>query len=188
MSQSRRQQATALPDRATHLVPLLIADVYEASGAFQRYADRLAGSLGQTGSRWRVLSAASVGERTVPQLARRLGFSRQAIQSTSDRLVMDGLAGFRSNPSKRRSPFVELTPAGVSCLGRLSWAARGHQELLGGLLEARALRTTIRTLRQMVTLYGRHLEAGVLDARPSERTVAAPKKRRVGPTAEVLAK
>ncbi len=115
-------------------IPLLVAEIYQLAGAFRRWGNSIAADVGQTQARWQVLSAASVGDPTVAQLARRLGLSRQGVQRTADLLVEDGLAQYSNNPNNERSPRLRLTHAGKKALGTLTAAATAyHAELAAGL-------------------------------------------------------
>ncbi|WP_205859638.1 MarR family winged helix-turn-helix transcriptional regulator [Phycicoccus flavus] len=91
----------------------LIADVHELAHVTQRISDSEARAVGATASQWHVLSVLSVGPRTVPSVARRLGLSRQAVQRTVDDLVLHGLLVLRPNPEHRTSPLLEITGAGT---------------------------------------------------------------------------
>jgi len=72
---------------AASVIPLVIADIYQLAGALRERGERIAGTLGQTQARWQVISAASAAPKTVPQIARRLGVTRQNVQRIADRLV-----------------------------------------------------------------------------------------------------
>src|SRR5215471_17373600 len=98
--------------RRAELIPLIVADVYELAGGFRRVGERIAQTVGQTQARWQVLSAASDIPRTVPQIARRLGVSRQNVRQIADALVCASLARFVDNPDHRRSPHLVLTGEG----------------------------------------------------------------------------
>ena len=94
-------------------LPLLIADVYELAGALRRAGDHLAGEFGASQARWQLLSVVSEGDWTVPEAARRLGVSRQAVQRVADLLAGDGLVCYEDNPAHRRSPHVRITSDGL---------------------------------------------------------------------------
>ena len=106
------------------LVPLIIADVYELAGLFRRNGEGIARGVGQTQARWQVLSAASDGPKTVPQIARRLGVTRQNVQRIADLLVADGLARYAANPDHLGSPHLVLADKGHRTLARLTRAGR----------------------------------------------------------------
>src|SRR5215469_775725 len=105
------------------LLPLIIADVYELAGALRRRGDEIAETAGQTQARWQVLSAASDSAKSVPQIARRLGVTRQNVQRIADGLVSQRLAQFISNPDHRTSAHLQLTEPGRAALRNLTGAA-----------------------------------------------------------------
>ncbi|MGH6990613.1 MAG: MarR family winged helix-turn-helix transcriptional regulator, partial [Stellaceae bacterium] len=96
----------------TDLMPTIIADTYELAGAFRARGEAIAAAIGQSQARWQVLSAASGEPLTVPQIARRLGVTRQAVQRIADLLVADGLARYVANPDHKASLHLILTDAG----------------------------------------------------------------------------
>jgi DNA-binding MarR family transcriptional regulator len=49
---------------------------------------------------------------TVPQIARRMGLTRQAVQESVNRLLAEALVEIRDNLDHRRSPLVGLTELG----------------------------------------------------------------------------
>jgi DNA-binding MarR family transcriptional regulator len=69
--------------------------------------------VGVTSSMRAVLSSlAAGGGRTVPDLARERGVSRQHIQAVINELRAAGLVAMAHNPSHRRSPRLALTDEG----------------------------------------------------------------------------
>ena len=51
---------------------------------------------------------------TVPQIARRMGLTRQSVQASVNRLLTDGLVATDANPDHHRSPLVRLTETGAA--------------------------------------------------------------------------
>jgi DNA-binding MarR family transcriptional regulator len=123
------------PD-ASRLTPLIVADVFELAGRFRDRGEAIARRVGQSQARWQVMSVASAGPRTVPQIARRLGVSRQAVQRIADALVADGSAAFERNPDHATSPLLSLTPPGRAALAAITRAARAdHRDIAARLGE-----------------------------------------------------
>jgi DNA-binding MarR family transcriptional regulator len=87
------------------------------------------------------------GAQTVPALARARPVSRQHIQVLVNRLLDLGLVETRENPASRRSPLVDLTPAGRKKIGAM--LQREQRALASGALPIteRRLRTAAETLR-----------------------------------------
>ncbi len=122
--------------QAAEMLPLVIADIYEAAGALRRRGDQIAAVAEQTQARWQLLSVLSEGDWTVPKIARRLGVTRQAVQRTADQLRADRMIEFEANPDHERSPLARPTPAGRAALAAIITAASDWNELAAtGLAE-----------------------------------------------------
>jgi DNA-binding MarR family transcriptional regulator len=128
------------------LIPLVAADIYELAGAFRRRGERIASGVGQTQARWQVLSAASDHPRTVPQLARILGVSRQNVQRIADLMVNEALATFTDNPDHRTSPHLALTEKGQRTVAGLTRAAGARHGALAPKLRGVDLAALRRNL------------------------------------------
>lgn len=72
------------------------------------------------------------GGSAVPDIARARGVSRQHIQTIVNGLLDRGLVGTTENPAHRRSPIVELTPAGRTLIEEM---LRREQRYLADRLE-----------------------------------------------------
>jgi DNA-binding MarR family transcriptional regulator len=104
------QAHTPEGDAATEVVLAL----FRANGLVLAAGHRLAEREGLTAARWQVLGAVALAGRplTVPQIARRMGLTRQAVQATVDRLLAEALAEARDNLDHHRSPLIALTERG----------------------------------------------------------------------------
>jgi DNA-binding MarR family transcriptional regulator len=92
----------------------VVLETFRASGLLLAAGNRLAEEEGLTAARWQVLGAVALAGRplTVPQIARRMGLTRQAVQASANRLISEGLAESGENPDHRRSPLIRLTELG----------------------------------------------------------------------------
>jgi DNA-binding MarR family transcriptional regulator len=101
---------TASGEAATEV----ILSTFRANGLLVAAGDVLSAEEGLTSARWQVLGAIALAERplTVPQIARRMGLTRQSVHATVNRLLEDGLVELAANAEHRRSPLVRLTEAG----------------------------------------------------------------------------
>jgi len=95
---------------------VLYADLFEAAGAGRQQGEQMAALAGQTQSRWQTLWVAESGEFTVPQIARRLGVTRQNVQRVVADLASHGLVVLAQNPDHKTSPLVRLTDSGRRAL------------------------------------------------------------------------
>lgn len=89
-------------------------------------------------------------ELTVPQAARRLGVSRQAIQRVANELVGAGLVEFRSNPDHRTSPLLALTGNGRDVLKSITRRASVANTRLAAALGSARLRATREEIRCLI--------------------------------------
>lgn len=92
----------------------VILSTFRANGLLIASGDRLAADEGLTSARWQVLGAVALAERplTVPQIARRMGLTRQTVHTTVGRLVADGLVELSTNADHARSRLVRLSERG----------------------------------------------------------------------------
>ncbi len=102
----------------------------------------------QSRASWQLLAAAS-GGGTVPQLARGLGQTRQAVQRVADGLVETGLATYERNPHHRRSPRLQLTEQGAATLAALQREAARRAPDVEQDIELEDLETTLYVLRAL---------------------------------------
>jgi DNA-binding MarR family transcriptional regulator len=129
----------------------VVLRAFRANGRFLAAGDLLAAEEGLTAARWQALGALALADRplTVPQIARRMGLTRQAVQASVNRLLSQGLVEADENPDHRRSPLIHLTELGAARYERLrrrqvSWI----NELATGLSQSE-LETTARVLEQL---------------------------------------
>src|SRR6185312_5748851 len=135
---------------AKTLLPLIVADVFELAGRFRDDGEAIARTVGQTQARWQVMSAASADLRTVPQIARRLGVTRQNVQRIADLLVAEGSASFENNPDHRSSPFLVLSKRGQAALAQLTKVAGSSHAALTRPLAGTDSGAIHRGLRRLI--------------------------------------
>lgn len=136
----------------------VILSTFRANGLLLAAGDQLAAEDDLTSARWQVLGAIALAQRplTVPQIARRMGLTRQSVHATVNHLLVDGLVELVPNADHRRSPLVRLTD-----LGRAKYRAIDEKQvawvsqLVAGLRRSE-LETTARVLGELC----RRLEAG----------------------------
>lgn len=129
---------------------VLFSELFEASGVGRRWGEHMAAMEGQTQARWQTLWTAGTGQLTVPQIARRLGVSRQNVQRVVGELAAEELICYQPNPDHKTSPIVALTPLGREKLDRINAAADHlHRQLLESFPDRDV--DTLRALLQQFT-------------------------------------
>lgn len=129
----------------------VVLQTFRANGLFLAAGDVLAAEEGLTSARWQVLGAVALAGRplTVPQIARHMGLTRQAVQASVNRLLGEALVEAAENPDHRRSPIIRMTELG----GKKFAAVQRRQvtwinDLAAGLKRSE-LQTTARVLQQL---------------------------------------
>jgi DNA-binding MarR family transcriptional regulator len=129
----------------------VILSVFRTNGLLLAAGDVIAGEDGLTSARWQVLGAIALADRplTVPQIARRMGLTRQSVHATVKHLIGDGLLELVPNADHRRSHLVCLTEA-----GRATYAAIDRRQVnwvnqLAAGLDRADLETTRRVLEEV---------------------------------------
>lgn len=126
----------------------VILTIFRANGLLLAAGDELTAAAGLTAARWQVLGALALAERplTVPQIARRMGLTRQSVHATVGRLAAAGLLELAPNADHRRSQLVAMTPAGQEAYELLDRRQAAWVSELAAGLERHELETTVRVL------------------------------------------
>ena len=139
----------------------LILSTFRLNGLLLAAGDELAADEGLSSARWQVLGAIALAGRplTVPQIARRMGLTRQSVHATIKRLVADGFVEFVPNADHRRSQLVGLTKWGRAMYETID----GRQAAWVNRLTTRIRRSDIVTAGRVIDELCRRLEAEASD-------------------------
>jgi DNA-binding MarR family transcriptional regulator len=143
----RRETWTPKGKTATDVV----LQTFRANGLFLAAGDVLASAEGLTAARWQVLGAVALAGRplTVPQIARRMGLTRQAVQASVNRLIGEALVEAAENPDHRRSPIIRMTERGGEKYAAIQRRQVAWINDLAAGLKRSQLETTARVLQQL---------------------------------------
>jgi DNA-binding MarR family transcriptional regulator len=147
--------AEARRSPAGDALSVLAVQVLRLSGILVDAGDRIAGPVGQTSARWRVLAAVEEEPATVATIARALGQARQSVQRVADLLAESGHAVYRDNPDDRRAMLLDLTPRGRATLRAIQAAQRGWADALGAEIGERDLRAASSILARVTDAVAR---------------------------------
>ena len=132
----------------------LILETFRLNGCLLVAGDRLTGDLGLTSARSQILAAIDDQPRSVAQIARLIGLTRQAVQRVANVLVEEGFAGFADNPDHKRAKLVRLSAKGRAALDEVAlrqaeWSSRLAAGFDVGTIQAAlaVLRTCRRRLQ-----------------------------------------
>jgi DNA-binding MarR family transcriptional regulator len=147
----------------------VILATFRANGLLVAAGDLLSASEGLTSARWQVLGAIALADRplTVPQIARRMGLTRQSVHATVNHLLEDGLVELTPNADHRRSRLVRLTELGNARYAAMDERQAGWVNGLAEGIDRSDLESAARVLRELC----RRLE-DVGDAEPADEAAA----------------
>ncbi len=97
-----------------NLLTDIILETFKLNGLLVSSGDQLIKELGLTSARWKVLGALSRSDNpmTVPDIARMMGQSRQAVQRLCNEMMADGFVLTQDNPEHQRAKLLVLTQSG----------------------------------------------------------------------------
>jgi DNA-binding MarR family transcriptional regulator len=156
------------PMTASDLVNAIAVETYGVSAAFRRHGEILAKKAGQTQPRWQVLRAASNSTLSVPQIARRLGVTRQHVQRIADALVVESLACYVVNPDHKTSSRLALTTTGRKALETITSSSVDYSRALASRLPGFDLGYLLASMKTL---------SAALSALDGERDLAHPRAR-----------
>jgi len=99
----------------------IVLEVFKLGGFLVSEGDHMGSEYGITSARWKILGALSLaGEpQTVPQIARSMGLTRQAVQRLVDAMREDELLLFQENPGHKRAKLISLSERGKTVYSKL---------------------------------------------------------------------
>ena len=123
--------------------------VFRLNGQFLAVGEALARPAGLTAAWWQVLGAVLDEPRSVADIARKVGVTRQSVQRVADLLVERGLAEYRPNPAHRRAKLVCPTDQGHAAVGRIAPSHAAFAQQLVDKLGSGELQQILDDLTQL---------------------------------------
>ena len=130
----------------------LVLPAFELNGEFLAAAHDIATPHGLTPAWWQVLGGVLDQPRSVAEIGRRMGITRQGVQRVADLLVERGLAEYRPNPAHRRAKLLACTQAGHWAIRRITVEQRPWADRIGADVGAEDLRTVLATMRTLIAV------------------------------------
>jgi DNA-binding MarR family transcriptional regulator len=128
----------------------VILATFRLNGRLMDVARQRARAGGLTATEWQVLGGVLDEPRSVAEIGRRMGMTRQGVQRVADRLVDRGLAEYRPNRAHRRAKLMACTEAGYWAIRQITLVQRPWADRIGAEIGAAELRETLATMRRMV--------------------------------------
>jgi DNA-binding MarR family transcriptional regulator len=128
----------------------LILETFRLNAHLLEVAQELAAHGGMTAAWWQVLGGVLDEPRSVADVGRRMGVTRQSVQRIADVLVERGLAEYRPNPAHRRAKLLACTEAGYWAIRRVSLAQHPWADTVGAQVGEDRLRDALATMRAIL--------------------------------------
>jgi DNA-binding MarR family transcriptional regulator len=138
------------------LLTELIVMTFRLNGRLLDVAQELAAEGGITAAWWQVLGGVLDEPRTVAEIGRRMGLTRQAVQRIADLLVDRGLAEYRPNPNHRRANLLACTEAGYWAIRRIALAQHPWANSIGAAVGAADVGHALTTMQRLLAALEAH--------------------------------
>jgi DNA-binding MarR family transcriptional regulator len=141
------------------LLTEVVIATFQLDARLMEVAQELAAAGDLTSAWWRVLGGVLDEPRSVAEIGRRMGMTRQGVQRVADLLVERGLAEYRPNPSHRRAKLLACTEAGYWAVRRISLVQHPWANQVGSEVGADELRAGLAAMHRLLAA----LDAGEPD-------------------------
>jgi DNA-binding MarR family transcriptional regulator len=129
----------------------IVLEIFKLGGFLVSEGDQICFEFGITSARWKIIGALYLaGEpQTVPQIARSMGLTRQAVQRLVNAMHDDGFLIFKQNPDHKRAKLIDISDLGKEIFIKLDekqskWATSRSSDIPQAELE-----TTLSVLKQI---------------------------------------
>lgn len=135
---------------AGRLLTEVILTTFRLNGRLMEIGQQRAAEGGLTAAWWQVLGGVLDEPRTVAEIGRRMGMTRQGVQRVADLLVGRGLAEYRPNPAHRRAKLLACTEAGYWAIRRIALVQRPWATEIGAEIGAEQLGAALTAMQRLV--------------------------------------
>jgi DNA-binding MarR family transcriptional regulator len=139
----------ALTEAGEALTDVILA-TFRLNGRLMDVARERARAGGITATEWQVLGGVLDEPRSVAEIGRRMGMTRQGVQRVADHLVDRGLAEYRPNLAHRRAKLMACTEAGYWAIRQITLEQRPWADRVGAEIGVGELRETLATIQRMI--------------------------------------
>jgi DNA-binding MarR family transcriptional regulator len=128
----------------------VIVTVFRLNARLMEAAQELAVEGGLTAAWWQVLGGVLDQPRTVADIGRRMGMTRQGVQRVADLLVERQLAEYQPNPAHQRAKLLACTEAGYWAIRRITLKQHPWSNRIGAQVGTAELQTALTTLQNLI--------------------------------------
>jgi len=129
----------------------IILEIFRLHGLLNTVGDELTQEFGLSSARWKVLGAIFLAEcsQTVPQIAKTMGQSRQAIQKIVTAMHKDGFLTLEENPKHKTAKLISLTKKGRDVFLQLDEKQIAWSNLCSENLDSDKLYSAVEIIKEI---------------------------------------
>lgn len=135
--------------RAGGLFTELLFETFRFYSRINAAGDVLSEGTGLTSARWRVLGSVLPLPKSVAQVARERGLTRQSVQQIANSLVRDGFAKFEDNDRHKSSKLLTPTERGRTVVLALNDRSVAWANRIGATVPLADLKTTLDVVAKL---------------------------------------
>ncbi|MBU2710724.1 MarR family winged helix-turn-helix transcriptional regulator [Zooshikella harenae] len=130
-------------------------EIFKLGGLLVNEGDLMGSPYGITSARWKIMGAIVRAGKplTVPQIAKTMGLTRQAVQRLVDVMYADGVLAFQTNPEHKRAKLIKLSEVGEEIYGKLDKKQVDWAQTCSIHLTKQELDTTLSVLKKMADMF-----------------------------------
>lgn len=149
----KRNAVTRTPSithsRGGALFSELLFETFRFYSRINATGDILSLGTGLTSARWRVLGSVLPMPKSVAQVARERGLTRQSVQQIANSLVRDGFARFEDNNRHKSSKLLTPTERGRKVVLELNECSIAWMNHVSALVPLDSLKTTLKVMTRL---------------------------------------
>ena len=136
------------PADARRIFPAFVFELFRAYSRLNSAGDEIAREFGLSSARWRVLGSACRSPKTVSDIARERGLTRQSVQQIVNSLLEDRLVKLIENKNHKNAKLVAPTPSGKRAVLVLNKQATGFMTNMIDAVSVKDLEAATRILEK----------------------------------------
>lgn len=131
-------------------------ETFKLNGLLVASGDQLIKELGVTSARWKILGALSYSDNamTVPDIARTMGQTRQAVQRLVNEMIKDQLLETLDNPKHQRAKLLRLTGKGRDTFNKVMEKQIPWVNAIAQDIQEKDLNSVVATLKYLNNYLG----------------------------------
>ena len=141
-----------VPTDAGEVLTDVVLTTFRLNARLMEIAQELAVAGDLTAAWWQVLGGVLDQPRSVAEIGRRMGMTRQGVQRVADLLAERGLAEYRPNPAHRRAKLLACTDAGYWAIRRISVVQQPWADRVGTEVGSDRLWSALATMQSLIAV------------------------------------